>query len=205
MLGVISHLAFTMNDMCDSIKRITLPFYRVSKEDIRLADLEEFLEFASHFVEHGEGYMTYRPDVKSPDSGAYVIDRIGSHDVTMAVTEPKTNPKFPKGRIELICYEGAQTFAVFPYRFRGIPVETIVKTILPHIDFEIMPTHGTRDYQEAVSLKRSIAKAKYLSGFRKSTIKVVDNHVFVYGTEDGCFIGVRKYNLANLQLMHSLQ
>lgn len=200
MLGVISHLSLIMNDMCGLLNRITLPFYWVSEEDYRLADLEEFLEFVSHMVEHGEGYMAYRPDTKSEDSGAYIIDRVASHDVTMAVTAPKTNPKCPQGRIELVCHEGSQTFAVFPYRFRSIPVETIVKAILPHIQFEIMPPHGSREYQEAVTLKKMIAKAKQLSGFGKSTVKVDGNTIIVYGTKESCFIGVKKYNLKNLQL-----
>lgn len=176
-----------------------------SDKDHAIADMVEFVALTEKMVVLDKGYKVLSPSSKNSETAAYLTTGIEAHNVTRKITPPRTDVNFPRGRVTLICSgrDKDQAFAVFPYRFRNIPVCKIVEYLYPDIIFEILPDYDSADYHNHKAEKQALERAKKLSGYGRCVVRQEDDTIFVYGIENGCLVGVKKFQMKNLKNVSS--
>lgn len=170
-------------------------------EDHAIADMEEFVALAGKMVVLDKGYKSLSPSSKNNEIAAYRITGIEAYNVTRKITPPRTDVNFPRGRVTLICtgHDKDQAFAVFPYRFRHIPVCVMVEYLYPEITFEILPDYDSVEYHNHKSEKQALERAKKLSGYKRCVVRQEGDTILVYGIENGFLVGVKKFQMKQLK------
>lgn len=118
-----------------------LATHRVSPAAYAVADLDELKAFVSRLKVVKSKYGTTERRL-----GKWWVSEPHDHTLNREIVEPKTNPSYLDGAVGLRFDDYFWSFAVLPYQFREIPLETLVSTLFPDMsldDVEFLPDDGT--------------------------------------------------------------
>lgn len=141
----VKEIRSAISERWDALK---VSLYRVPKRAYELGTEDEFRDFVASMREKKNKVgSTFR-------RGPFFFTEPGDLIINREIVEPGTNGSFLNGATGFRFDEDFFTFAIFPYRFRRVPVETVMAVLFPHrplSEYDFLPDHGSKEMEDYIS------------------------------------------------------